>query len=299
MRERPFVLLAALVAAWAAIVLEGPAAAKTSAAHGASHAAAPASVSADPALVCNQAIAATERGSRLPAQLLGTIAIIESGRREPKTGRVQPWPWTINAENAGSFYDTKEQAIAAVQALQARGVKSIDVGCMQVNLMHHADAFSSLDEAFDPRANVTYAGRFLNQLFAQLATWPKAAAAYHSQTPEIGADYGRRVMANWPLAARFAEGWPGLPPPPIPSVYTAEFASQVARDEAVRTGILAEMRFALRSGPMARAGHGKPDRERSGPGMASEAAPKLRSQLAELVRPVSTATFVGQRDPRR
>jgi hypothetical protein len=209
---------------------------------------------------------------------------------------VRPWPWTINAENVGSFYDTKEQAIAAVQALQARGVKSIDVGCMQVNLMHHADAFSSLDEAFDPRANVTYAGRFLNQLFAQLATWPRAAAAYHSQTPEIGADYGRRIMAIWPLAARFADGWPGLPAPPVPSVYTAEFANQVARDEAARAGILAEMRFALRSGPMA---HGKPDRARGGLGMASDAVPKTKNQLAELIRPISTASFVGQRDRRR
>ena len=210
-------------------------------------------------------------------------------RRRERAAR----PWTINAENVGSFYDTKEQAIAAVQALQARGVRSIDVGCMQINLMHHADAFSSLDEAFDPRANVAYAARFLNQLFAQLATWPKAAAAYHSQTPEIGADYERRVMAIWPLAARFADGL--LPAPPIPSVYTAEFASQVAHDEAAHDRILAEMRYAaFKSGPMARAG-----RARGGLGMAADAGSKSRSQLAELVRPISTGSFVGQRERRR
>jgi hypothetical protein len=259
-------VLPGLLTALAAIVPAAPALARTSFG---------AAIAPDtPAMVCDQAIAATERGARLPAQLLGTIALIESGRRDPKTGSVRPWPWTINAENVGSFYDTKEQAIAAVQALQARGVLSIDVGCMQINLMHHADAFASLEKAFDPRANVAYGARFLNRLFAQQATWPRAAAAYHSQTPEIGADYGRRVMAIWPLAARFADGWPGMPAQPIPSVYTAEFANRVARDEAARASILAEMRFAsLRSGPLARAGLGKPGKKRGGLGMASDAGP--------------------------
>ena len=260
--------------------------------------AAAARLSDDPALVCNQAITAAERSARLPAQLLGTIGVIESGRRDPKTGSVRPWPWTINAENVGSFYDTKEQAIAAVQALQARGVRSIDVGCMQINLMHHADAFASLEEAFDPRANVAYAARFLNALFAQLATWPRAAAAYHSQTPEIGADYERRVMAIWPLASRFPDGL--LPTPPVPSVYTAEFARQVAGDEAARARILTEMRTpAFRGGPLTREfGRDKPGRDRGGLGLA-EAGPKTRSQLAELVRPISTSSFVGPRDRRR
>ena len=46
---------------------------------------------------------------------------------------------------------TRQQAVAAVQALQARGVRSIDVGCLQVNLMYHPIAFASLDDAFDPR----------------------------------------------------------------------------------------------------------------------------------------------------
>ncbi len=81
--------------------------------------------------------------------------------------------------------------------LQARGVRSIDVGCMQVNLMHHPDAFGSLEQAFDPTANASYAGRFLTQLYEQTGTWPKATAGYHSLTPEIGDEYERRVMAVW------------------------------------------------------------------------------------------------------
>ena len=76
-----------------------------------------------------------------------------------------------------------------MRALQAQGVRSIDVGCMQVNLMHHPNAFASLDAAFDPTANALYAARFLNTLYGISGSWVQATAAYHSQTPAIGADY--------------------------------------------------------------------------------------------------------------
>ena len=65
----------------------------------------------------------------------------------------------MNAEGQGFYYDTKVEAVAAVRAMQARGIRSIDVGCMQVNLMFHPDAFVSLDEAFDPMANARYAAK--------------------------------------------------------------------------------------------------------------------------------------------
>ncbi len=120
-------------------------------------------------------------------------------KRSPRsaTGRLHPWPWTINAEGVGAFFASKAEAIAAVRALQARGVRSIDVGCMQVNLMFHPTAFASLDEAFDPQANALYAAHFLNALNAGSRDWSYAIAAYHSQTPDIGADYRRRVLAVW------------------------------------------------------------------------------------------------------
>ena len=103
-------------------------------------------------------------------------------------------------------------AIAAVQALQAAGIRSIDVGCMQVNLFYHPTAFASLDEAFDPLANARYAARFLAVLYRREGTWPAAAAAYHSQTPALGAAYAQRVMAAWPGAGgRFALAGRGAP----------------------------------------------------------------------------------------
>jgi hypothetical protein len=155
-------------------------------------------------LLCRSAVAAAERGSGIPARLLAAISRVESGRRDPATGAVHPWPWTVNAEGEGHFYDTKAAAVAAVLAMQARGIQSIDVGCGQINLMHHPNAFPNLEMAFDPQANAAYAARFLKELFTQTGDWNKATALYHSATPELGAEYGRQVLAVWPEEQRLA-----------------------------------------------------------------------------------------------
>lgn len=100
-----------------------------------------------PPVLCETAVTTAEYVGRLPPRMLGAIPRVESGRPYPATGRLAPWRWTINAEGIGAFFTSKADAIAAVQRLQARGVRSIDVGCMQVNLMFHPQAFASLDEA--------------------------------------------------------------------------------------------------------------------------------------------------------
>ena len=178
--------------------------------------AAAASFSISPAAMCDQAIAAAERQLHLPAGILAAVGRVETGRPD-QSGRTHPWPYTINAEGVGMFYPTKEAAIAAVQALQGRGVRSIDVGCVQVNLLYHPAAFASLVEAFDPTANTGYGARFLNQLYQELRSWPAAIAAYHSRIPELGASYQARVMAIWTGGARFQlpsrfAALPQLPP---------------------------------------------------------------------------------------
>ena len=147
--------------------------------------------------MCEAAIGTAEAAAKLPARVLTSIALRELGRVDPDTGRVRPWPWTINFEGVGHFYASKEDAITAVQQIQAGGGQSIDVGCMQVNLQQHPDAFLTLDDAFDPQRNATYAARFLNSLFATLGDWGTAIAAYHSRTPGIGEPYRDQVVATW------------------------------------------------------------------------------------------------------
>jgi hypothetical protein len=152
---------------------------------------------ADPSALCETAIASAEYAGHLPPRLLGAIAMVESGRFDETAKAVRPWPWTTNAEGEGHFYPSKADAIGAVRALQMRGVQSIDVGCMQVNLMFHPDAFGSLDEAFEPSINAAYAARFLNRLHAPGDDWAKAIGAYHSETAALGDAYRVLVMLRW------------------------------------------------------------------------------------------------------
>ena len=160
---------------------------------------------------CRTGIAAAERAQGIPQALLGAIGHVESGRKDPVTGAWGAWPWTINVEGQGAWFATKAEAIAAVDAARARGSRSIDVGCMQVNLMHHPDAFLNLDQAFDPAANTAYAARFLQRLYGQTGDWMKAAAWYHSANPAEGEPYAAKVAAIWPEEQRKS----GMAPAPV------------------------------------------------------------------------------------
>lgn len=173
--------------------------------------------------MCEAAIARAETDAKLPTRVLHSISLRESGRRDPETGRARPWPWTINYEGTGRYFASKAEAIAAVQEIQAIGGQSIDVGCMQVNLMHHPAAFPNLDRAFEPAVNADYAARFLVRLFGQTGDWTKATARYHSANPAQGEPYAGKVASFWPEEQRKA----GSMPPPIPPGRVSAFAGPI------------------------------------------------------------------------
>lgn len=169
---------------------------------------------------CRQAILTAERSYHIPSHLLAAIARVESGRRDPVSGAFNPWPWTINMDGQGSFYDNKAQAVQAATTMRAHATTSVDVGCMQISLTFHPDAFPDMNQAFDPVANADYGARYLLQLYAKTNSWPKAVEMYHSATPEIGQEYGRRVYAAWPEEQRLAEA---TEPYPAASAFTSPF----------------------------------------------------------------------------
>lgn len=170
---------------------------------------------------CTRAIAAEERARGVPQGLLMAMGFSEAGRGVE--GGATVWPWTVNVEGEGRWFATREEAIAYVGAELAAGRRSIDVGCMQVNLRWHPDAFRDLREAFEPEANVAYAGRFLEELRARdaapgLAGWLRAAGNYHSMEAGLAEAYRGRVVQRWQKVARpeilqaLAEG----PAAPVP-----------------------------------------------------------------------------------
>lgn len=156
-----------------------------------------AAFSPDVGQICRAHTRLAEKRHQLPKLVLSAISLAESGRWHPAQRMSYPWPWTVTSGASSNYYDNKGAAIAAVQALQARGVRNIDVGCMQVNLRYHPDAFADLSEAFDPIANTDYAARFLKELFRSNRSWNLAIGRYHSATPPRATAYLRRVIALW------------------------------------------------------------------------------------------------------
>ena len=149
---------------------------------------------------CANAVAAAERQNAIPDKLLTAISHAESGRWDTAEQATIAWPWTVTAEGTGHYLPSRAAAIAKVAALRARGITSIDVGCMQVNLHYHPDAFASIDAAFDPATNAAYAGGFLAALKRETGSWTAAASRYHSATPEFAVPYRARIMRLWQAA---------------------------------------------------------------------------------------------------
>jgi hypothetical protein len=93
-----------------------------------------------------------------PLVLYG-IAQVESTR--PGVGK--PWPWTVNFNGRGEYFESKMDAMTAVDQALRGGMRSIDVGIMQVNLKYHGHRFKTLNEAFDPLKNIEVAADILNE----------------------------------------------------------------------------------------------------------------------------------------
>lgn len=146
---------------------------------------------------CSGAITAQERRHAIPKGLLKAISHAESGRWDDETKATFAWPWTVTTGGKGYYLPNRVDAVAFVKALQSNGVENIDVGCMQINLKYHPDAFATLEEAFDPTANAAYAAGFLKTNFAQTKSWLMAAGTYHSSTPERSQAYRNKIAKLW------------------------------------------------------------------------------------------------------
>ncbi len=154
--------------------------------------------------LCVRHIAAAERLLSLPRHLLTAISRTESGRWSSERQAHLAWPWTVMAEGRGRYLPSKAAAVAEVEALKAKGVRNIDVGCMQINLRYHPEAFDSLEQAFDPAFNVAYAAKFLTDLRAETNSWTKAVGRYHSATPIHANRYRGKVFDYWNEEKRLA-----------------------------------------------------------------------------------------------
>jgi len=184
-----------------------------------------------PALFLQAAIAATENSSTIcdqvahqaaletdvPVSVLQAITRTETGRR--RNGTTQPWPWTVNMEGIGKWFDNPTDALAYAMEHYGRGARSFDVGCFQINYRWHGQHFASVQDMFDPLINARYAARYLSELYSEKGNWTDAAGAYHSRTPQYANRYKQRFQR---FRAALASDPPAPPPtstaPPSPPI---------------------------------------------------------------------------------
>lgn len=160
------------------------------------------------AAICDRAAVTASRESGVPLNVLRAISLTETGR--VMSGETRPWPWTVNMEGAGHWFDGPDEVLRYVKRKHAAGSRSFDLGCFQINYRWHGDAFRSFEQMLDPVENARYAARFLTDLYQEFGDWTKAAGAYHSRTPTFARRYEARFDR---FRARLADA-----SPPTPSV---------------------------------------------------------------------------------
>lgn len=181
----------------------------------------------DPATLCQAAWQQASRESGVPEAVMHAISLTETG--SSRNGRFAPWPWTVNMEGEGVWFDTPEEALAYVDRRRAEGARSFDVGCFQINHRWHGQHFSSVAAMFDPLTNARYAARFLSELHAETGNWSAAAGAYHSRSPEFAARYQARFEQILSRVSGDSAPTPGHRPPTELPLVQAEAAQGVQR----------------------------------------------------------------------
>lgn len=143
----------------------------------------------DEAGLCDTAARGAAQIYGIPVNILLSISRVETGRGDAHA----PWPWTVNVGNQGHWFETSKSAIDFAKNQLASGTENFDVGCFQINLHWHPQAFDSLEDAFDPVRNATYAAKFLTELFEIEGDWKSAVAAYHSRQPDKASAYITKI----------------------------------------------------------------------------------------------------------
>ncbi|MEM1343068.1 MAG: lytic transglycosylase domain-containing protein [Pseudomonadota bacterium] len=142
---------------------------------------------------CHAAARTAAERHAIPEDVMQAITLVETGRR--LEGAHRPWPWTLNVAGQGYWFDTRAEALDYARTTLARGQRSFDLGCFQLNYRWHGERFERLDAMLDPAASADYAARFLAELYAETGNWLDAAGKYHSRTPKFFRRYRARVAA--------------------------------------------------------------------------------------------------------
>lgn len=131
----------------------------------------------------------------VPGAILYAVALTESGMAL-KSGRFRAWPWTLNVAGKPKRYATRKAAWIAIRYFMRQGVRSIDIGLLQVNWLWNGDKLGNTWAALDPIFNTRTGAKILQQAFAIKGNWPEAVGHYHSPGKKPGQQYRAKKYSN-------------------------------------------------------------------------------------------------------
>ncbi|MDO8863273.1 lytic transglycosylase domain-containing protein [Haliea sp. E1-2-M8] len=113
----------------------------------------------------------------VPNDVLYAMAQAESGRAV--AGRIEPWPWTLNIEGNGHYFDDREAMFDAMMTALRGDKLSVDVGPMQLNWSWQFDRLQSPWRITDPVINIKVAAEVLRDHYERSGDWRIAVGHYH------------------------------------------------------------------------------------------------------------------------
>ena len=132
----------------------------------------------------------------IPSTVLYAVALQESGIR--RSGRIVPWPWSLNIAGESRRFTTRAEACAGLQqAMRSTPHTRIDAGLGQINLGYQKHRFTSPCELLDPYRNLAIAADILREQHTPGEDWLRAIGRYHRPAGgEPAARYRRSVSQH-------------------------------------------------------------------------------------------------------
>lgn len=124
--------------------------------------------------ICELQMMAAAKRHDVPLGVLYAVGMTETGRK----GKLHPF--ALNIEGRAVFATSRREALRHFDLARKKGLKLIDLGCMQVNHHYHGSRFKTVGDMLDPALNVNYAAQFLQELRRREGNWTMAVARYHA-----------------------------------------------------------------------------------------------------------------------
>ncbi|HYG86115.1 MAG TPA: lytic transglycosylase domain-containing protein [Azospirillum sp.] len=152
---------------------------------------------------CSRHFANGEALYGIPRGILHAMSMVESGRGG------MPWPWALNLSGEPRYPATRAEALRLMHD-EVGGLRTdVAVGCMQIHTRWHAGSFAIAEDILDPTVNVTYAARFLRELYDRHGSWTEAVRHYHASDPAAQHAYLCRVL-DWRVRLGYQRATPDM-----------------------------------------------------------------------------------------